>query len=201
MSNQSIPSATNGPAEPPVETTDPAATPTPTITHHQQLAMEFRKGFRELVKIVPGVMIPHPITKAFVDSHLNVAQPFLNEVIVSVENDPALQGVDKVDTNDGRDALQYSDAWSEIVKEVLQFGTNLGFTIDSRLANFSVGARQVYAVAKALARDPNAGVTAVHAANMKREFKRNAGRGKGKKKKAPAPTSPATPAPTEGKPA
>ena len=200
MSNESIQTATSGPAQPPVDTTDPAATPTPTITHHQQLAMEFRKGFRELVKIVPNVLIPHPITKAFVDTHLNVAQPFMNEVIVSVENDPVLQAVDKVDANDGRDALQYSDAWSEIVKEVLQFGTNLGFTINFRLATFSVGARQVYAIAKALARDTKSGVTAVHAENLKREFK--AGRSKAKKQKAPAtPASPVTPAPTGGKPA
>ena len=200
MSNESIQTATSGPAQPPVDTTDPAATPTPTITHHQQLAMEFRKGFRELVKIVPNVLIPHPITKAFVDTHLNVAQPFMNEVIVSVENDPVLQAVDKVDANDGRDALQYSDAWSEIVKEVLQFGTNLGFTINFRLATFSVGARQVYAIAKVLARDTKSGVTAVHAANMKRALGRTGGRPKGSKNRK-APATPGTPVPTEGKPA
>jgi hypothetical protein len=202
MSNQSIPSATNGSAGPPVDMTDPAATPTPTITHYQQLKMQFLTGFRELVKIIPNVQIPHPTTKGFVDTHLNVAKPFVDAVIVAVENDPALTAVDKLDTTDGRDAFQYGDAFKEIVTEVLQFGTNLGFTIDSRIAKVNNGALQMYSIAKALARDPNAGVTAVHAGNMKREFKRNAGRARGKKKKAPAsPTSPVTPAPTEGKPA
>src|SRR5213082_439641 len=128
MSTQSIQTATSGPAQPPVDTTDPAATPTPTITHHDQLKMQFLAGFRELVKIVPNLMVPHPTTKAFVATHQNITEPFLKAAIVAVENDPALKVVPTFDPNDSRDTIQYKDSWREVVNEVSQFATNLGFT-------------------------------------------------------------------------
>jgi hypothetical protein len=196
MSTQSIQAAANGSAELPVGTTDPAATPTPTITHYQQLAAQFSKAFWQAAAIIPNVEKAHPNTLGYVRTHQNVPKPFMDTAIVAVEKDPVLGAVDKLAPTDGRDKQQYEQAFNPIADELQKYVDDLRYTIQKKMADLGVGSLQIYQVAKALSRDSNSGDTAKHAAKLKHELKKKGGRSKKAKAGKTPPTPPASPGDT-----
>ena len=182
-------------------TTDPATTPSPTITHYQQLADNFSKALDEITAIIPKLEITHPATANFVRSHLNVPTAFLATAIAAVEQTPELQGVNKLDVNAARDTLQFIDAFRPVQDKVTAFANSLKFTIASRKANLAADALQIYSIAKGVARDPGAASVASLVRNLKRDLGRR-GRAKGSAaaaaKPAAQPAGPLTTAQQEG---
>ncbi|HSY47375.1 MAG TPA: hypothetical protein VLC46_01050 [Thermoanaerobaculia bacterium] len=172
---------------------DPVPAQTPTITHYQQIAENLAKAIDDMLALIPSLVEPHPSTTAFVRSHQNVPLEFIATAIAAVEANPELQGADIFDVTEARDSLQFIDAFRPMKDRLNAAAQSLAFSIDTRRANASTGALQVYSVAKGVARSPLSTTVAAHVGNLKRDLGR-AGKG-GKKKSTPAP-APSTPAPT-----
>jgi hypothetical protein len=176
---------------------DPVPAQTPTITHYQQVAENLAKAINDMLALIPSLVEPHPSTTEFVRTHQNVPLEFIATAIAAVEANPALQATANFDVTAARDALQFMDAFRPMADLLTAAARNLTFSIDTRRANASTGALQVYAVAKGVARVPQNTSVAAHVSNLKRDLGR-AGR-IGRKKVTPTPTPvpvPAAPKPT-----
>jgi hypothetical protein len=189
--------STNVTGDVPQVPSDPAPVQTPTITHYQQIAANLAKAIDDMLALIPSLMEPHPSTTGFVRRHQNVPLEFIATAIASVEANPALQGAGILDVTEARDSLQFIDAFRPMADRLNAAAASLTFSIDTRRANASTSALQVYAVAKGVARVPQNTSVATHVANLKRDLGR-AGRG-GRKKVTPTPTP--VPVPAAPKPA
>lgn len=177
---------------------DPAGTPSPTLTHYQQLADQFSKALDDIVAIIPKLESTHVATANFVRSHLNVPTVFLATAIAAVEQVPELRSVNKLDVAAARDTLQFIEAFRPVQDKVTAFASSLKFTMSSRKATLAADALQIYSIIKGLARDPGSAGVASFVANLKRDLGR---RGRPKIPVAAAKPSPGpiiTPA-VEGK--
>jgi len=166
---------------------DPAGTPSPTLTHYQQLADQFSKALDDIVAIIPKLESTHIATANFVRSHLNVPTEFLATAIAAVEQVPELQSVNKLDVAAARDTLQFIEAFRPVQDKVTAFASSLKFTMSSRKATLAADALQVYSIIKGLARDPGSAGIASFVANLKRDLGR---RGRPKNPVAAAKPSP-----------
>ncbi len=153
-------------------TTPPVDTPTPTITHYQQVAAEFMSALDEISQIIPKLEAIHVSTANLVRSRLNVPNEFLATVTAAVEQVPELQAIQKLDVNAARDTLQFLEAFRPVRDKVDAFAKNLKYTMDSRKAKLATDSLLTYDVAKGLARDPNSATIASLVANMKRDLGR-----------------------------
>ena len=153
-------------------TPDPATTPTPTVTHYQQLADQFSKALDDIVAIIPKLQSTHVSTAKFVRGHLNVSIEFLFSAIAAVEQVTELQQVNKLDVVAARDTLQFIEAFRPVLDRVLAFGKSLQFTMAARKATLAADALQIYSISKGLARDPGSANVASFVANMKRDLGR-----------------------------
>ena len=163
-----------------------ADTPTPTVTHYQQLADELMKALDALKAGLPGLQASHADTRKFVKHKLNVPRDFLATAVATVEQSPGLQGLNKLDIVAGRDTLQFIDAFRTVLDKVSGLADDLRFTVESRQAFLATDALQIYAIAKGVSRDPGDGEMLKHVQNLKRDLARK-GPKKGKKT-APTPT-------------
>jgi len=77
----------------PPPTTPPPDTPTPTITHYQQIAAEFMAALDEISQIIPKLAAAHVSTVNLVRSRLNVPNQFLATVTAAVVQVPELQAM------------------------------------------------------------------------------------------------------------
>jgi hypothetical protein len=151
-------------------TPEPETPATPTVTHYQQLAAEFTAELEAIAGIIPKLEPGHISTANFVRSHQNVPIEFLGTVVAAVEQTPELQAVKKLDVNEGRDTLQFIDAFRPVLDRVVAFAKVLQNTINSRKASLAADSLQIYNIAKGLARDPNSAAVASLVANMKRDL-------------------------------
>lgn len=147
-------------------------TPTPTITHYQQVAAEFMSALDEIAQIIPKLEAIHVSTANLVRSRLNVPNEFLATVTAAVEQVPELQAINKLDVNAARDTIQFLEAFRPVRDKVDAFAKNLKYTMDSRKAKLATDSLLTYDVAKGLARDPNSATIASLVANMKRDLGR-----------------------------
>jgi hypothetical protein len=147
-------------------------TPTPTVTHYQQLAEQFSKALDEIAALIPQLQGEHPATANFVRSHQNIPVEFLGTAIAAVEQVPELQGVRKLNISEARDTLQFIEAFRPILDKALRFAKTLGFTLGTRKANLAADALQIYSIAKGVARDPNASLVASIVQDLKRDLGR-----------------------------
>jgi hypothetical protein len=186
---------TSAAATPPDGTTPPAVdTPTPTITHYQQIAAQFMAALDEIALIIPKLEAVHVSTANLVRSRLNVPNEFLATVTAAVEQTPELQAVKKLDVNEAHDTLQFLEAFRPVRDKVDAFAKNLKHTMDSRKATLATQSLQVYDIAKGVARDPNSATVASLVANMKRDLGRRG------RPKTPLALRKTTPAPGIGVP-
>lgn len=168
---------------------DPPATPTPTVTHYDQVAANFSRALDDLLTLLPHLVAAHPSTKGFVRTQKTVSDEFLVSTIAAVEETPGMLALNQFDVSEARDALQFSQAFRPIRDKLIAAATNVDFSINLRRANVVQPALQAYVLVKGLARNPVGTVAASHAGNLRRDLGRS---GKGKKKTAPKPA----PAPT-----
>lgn len=147
-------------------------TPTPTITHYQQVAAEFMSALDEIAQIIPKLEAIHVSTANLVRSRLNVPNEFLATVTAAVEQVAELQAINKLDVNAARDTIQFLEAFRPVRDKVDAFAKNLKYTMDSRKAKLATDSLLTYDVAKGLARDPNSATIASLVQNMKRDLGR-----------------------------
>jgi hypothetical protein len=151
---------------------DPSTTPSPTVTHYQQLAADFSKALDEISALIPQLELTHASTAKFVRAHLNVPMEFLATAVAVVEQVPALVHAGKLDVEAARDTLQFIDAFRPIADKVNAFAKSLNDTMNSRRATLAADSLQIYAIAKGLARDPNSAKVGALVANLKRDLGR-----------------------------
>jgi hypothetical protein len=175
---------------------DLVPTPSPTITHHQQLADAFSRALDEIAAAIPRLEITHPTTVTFVRTHQNVSLEFISSAVAAVEQSPELQGVNKLDVTAARDTLQFIEAFRPVQDKVSALANSLKFTIASRKASLAADSLQIYSIAKGVARDPGAAAVASHVSNLRRDLGRR-GRVKSAAKTGAKPaTQPASPVTT-----
>lgn len=151
----------------PLEDTPPV---TPTVTHYQQRASDFMRALDEIAGIIPDLEAAHVTTASFVKTHQNVPNQFLATVVAAVEQTEELRSVRKLDVIEGRDTLQFMEAFRPVLDKVTAFAKNLEFTLKSRKATLALDALQIYAIARGLARDANSAAVASLVGNMQRDL-------------------------------
>lgn len=157
---------------------------TPTVTHYQERAAIFLATFDQAVATIPNLESKHASTEKFVRGHLSVPDKFLATAIASVELNPELQNVNRLDAASARDTLQFNEAMRPVADRIKAVYDSLMYTMNSRKAVVVSGALQIYDVAQGLARDPNSGPLTSVVANLKRDL---GPRGPKKKKVASEP--------------
>lgn len=147
-----------------------AEAPMLTVTQYQQLAEQFRADLARVTAILPP--LEDNVTVSSVKSHLNVRRVFLDTVIASVERHSELQAVGRLNVASAREALQYIDAFRAVLDDVMAFAGRVTLTIQSRQADVTREALQIYDIAKGLERDGRNPELTVSVANMKRDLGR-----------------------------
>jgi hypothetical protein len=153
-------------------TTTPPASPGPTITHYQQLADDLIRAVDQILTILPQMAEADMALAKFNRGHLNVPEQFMATVIAAVEQLPELQALRKLDPVEGRDTLQFLEAFRAVRDKGIAFASTVKYTYDSRKAGLARAARQVYYLAKGLAREKGSAELDAHIANMARDLGR-----------------------------
>ena len=155
--------------------TDPPVSPvTPTVTHYQQVASDFIKALDQISTIIPQLEAAELAVAKFTRGQLGIPVKFCVTAIVAVEQVPELRATNVLDPAEGYDVLQFLEAFGAVRDRALQFAKDLKFTFDTRKAGLGSRALQVYALAKAFARDkrnPKPHIEA-HVENMRRDLAR-----------------------------
>jgi hypothetical protein len=123
------------------------------ITYYQQLAAEFCVELEGVADLIPHLEAAHVSTARFVRSHQNVSLEFLAMAVAAVEQSAELQGVRKLDVTAARDTLQFLEEFRPVLDRIRALAGSLEFTMKSRRASLTADALQIYAIAKAVARD------------------------------------------------
>lgn len=168
---------------------------TPTVTHYQEVAATFIAMFDQNVATIPHLQSKHASTKNFVLGHLNVPDKFITTAIDSVELNPELQNVNRLDVAAARDMLQYNEAMRLVRDRVKAFYDDLQYTMNSKKAHVVSGALQIYDVAQGLSRHPNSGPLTYVVSNLRQAF---GSRGRKKKVESEPPPAPAARPAAEG---
>ena len=143
-----------------------------TITEYQKLVMDLSALLEAIEARIPRLEAPHRSTTAFVRSHRTVPKGFIASTIAAVEGEEELQRIGKFDPIAGRDALQFIQAFRPFADRISALLTALRFTIELRQAEAASGALQLYAVAKALARDVSSASLGPHVEILRRDLHR-----------------------------
>lgn len=180
------------PVAPPVDTGIPVFTP----TANTQVADELMAILEQFEAKMPHFEQKHPSTVPFVRAHRFVPATFLGTTINAVEANPALQAVNKLDPTEGKEVLQFLEAFAAVRQKLLSLQNAVTFTMEVRRAALAASCLQVYTIAKGVVRDPGSADLVDHVEAMKQDL----GRVRVKKRvKKPAPggtpATPATPAP------
>jgi hypothetical protein len=81
-------------------------------------------------------------------------------------------GVRKLDVTAARDTLQFLEAFRPVLDRIRALADSLEFTMKSRRASLTADALQIYAIAKAVGRDPRGAAVASHVEHLKRDLGR-----------------------------
>jgi len=145
-------------------------TPTPTRTYYDILAEEIMQDLDRVAAKIPKLEEHHRASENAIRAHVNVPRPFLGTAVVAVEQTPELQGVRKLVPEEGRDTLQYLDAFRLVDDKLGELKAHVRFTLMSRKTALALQALQVYAVARGLARDRSGADVAAHVENLRRDL-------------------------------
>jgi hypothetical protein len=177
----------------PLQSPAEVTTQTPTVTFYQKAADDFMKAIDAVIPIIPKLEILHPQDADFVKSHLNVPLQFLDTAISVVEQTPDLQALRKMDAKASRDVLQFNQAFRPAWDKVIAVAQAIKDTMDTGLANVVVDSFQVYALVKAMSRDPRSAALVVHLKNLRRDLGRSGRSTKASAKPEQPPSAPETP--------
>jgi hypothetical protein len=88
----------------------------------------------------------------FVRAYINVPKVFLTTMVSLVEHQSELAAMKKLDPAEGRETLEYADAFASVADRFEAIGKRLRRNMRSRLARLAAQAMQMYAIVKGLAR-------------------------------------------------
>jgi hypothetical protein len=153
----------------------PESTVSVTLTRYQLLAQKFLADLAEITAALPSVEETRAVPAAFVHSHQNVPMAFLGTAVAGIDQTPELQGITTMTVDEGRDTLQYIEAFRPVLDQVTAFGDSLRFSMACRKALLVAEAQRVYYVAKGLARGSYKPHIAALVHNLRRDFGRRRG--------------------------
>jgi hypothetical protein len=151
---------------------DPAATPSPTVTHHERVAAEFIAAIEQAFALVGELQTPHPAREPFVRSNHTVPIGFIADAAVLVEDSPELQSVKRLDPAEARDVLQYLAAYEPAANRVEILLQALRFTMRAKKAKVADEALQIYLLAKLYGRKRDGAAMAERATVLRRSLGR-----------------------------
>jgi hypothetical protein len=156
----------------------PPATWTP--TYYDRLAAEIMEDLDKVAAKFPKLEARHRATANMRRAHLNVPRPFLGTAVVVTEEMPEIEQSGKLDPADGRETLQYLDAFAAVDDKLIAVRALLRFAMMSRRTTLAVQALHVYALARSIARDGRVPWYALHVEHLQRDLGK---RGRPKKKR------------------
>ena len=160
-------------------------TPTPTVTHYQEVAAQLRKALNDAQALIPTFAPAHPATKESVRKYQSFPDTLIGTAIAAVEGSAELQRVGKFDVVEARDVQQFIEAFRSCIDQADVLLRDMKFTVAARKANVIAEALQLYDIAKGLGRDPDSADVAAHAHNLRRDIHR--GRPRHRAAKTPPP--------------
>ncbi len=157
----------------------PPATLTP--TYYDRLAAEIMDDLEKVAAKFPKLEDRHRATANARRAHLNVPRPFLGTAVAVTEEIPEVEESGKLDPADGRETLQYLDAFHAVDDKLGAVRSQLRVEMASRRTTLAVQALNVYSLVRSFARDGRMPRYAVHVANLQRDLGK---RGRPRKKRS-----------------
>ena len=149
--------------------------PQPTITASESLADEIRQAIDALAGRIPRLALPHPTTAPHVRGAHTVSRTFLESMIAAVEQSAELRAIETFDVDEARETLQFNDAFRHVVDHLNTLVAAINYTMQLRKAKVTFAAMRTYAIAKAMARDPESTDLFAHVENLRRDLARRNG--------------------------
>jgi len=162
---------------------------TPTITEMDRAAELCSAAIEAVAALIPGLEIPHPLTRGQVRAQRTVPREFIESMIAAVEQVESLRALGKFDAEDAREALQFQDAFGPIADLLAHLTAPLKFTLEWRKARAAAGALQTYGIGRELARDEKVTPLTAHNEFLERDLRRAQKSGRGARA-AGSPTCP-----------
>jgi hypothetical protein len=146
----------------------PPATLTP--TYYVRLAAEIMEDLDRVAAKFPKLEARHRATANARRAHLNVPRPFLGTAVVVTEEMTEIEQSGKLDPAEGRETLQYLDAFRAVDDKLGAVRTLLRFAMMSRRTTLAVQALHVYALARSIARDGRVPEYALQVEHLQRDL-------------------------------
>ena len=163
---------------------EPSPLPPVAPTASELLAEELLGILNDFAARIPGLVSPHASTALTVRRGRTVPKAFMRSAIFTVQESGSLQAIGTLSIDDAREALQFVEAFRVVAERLRILTTDLNFTIDWKTSLVADATLRVYAISKAMARDPNSGNLGGHNAFLKKHLGR---KGRGSKVKTPPP--------------
>jgi hypothetical protein len=155
---------------------EPEPERSPTVTRYQQVAAELNAVVDGVRAAVPALVPITPESKAFIRRKRDVSPVFVNAAVGSLLIAPDFQRLGDSLSGDGAiDDGQYIDGLRPLMMNVVLLGRQLEHTLKVREAELATKAQKAYAVARALAIDPQEAEIVWHVENMRRARRRPKG--------------------------
>lgn len=165
----------------------PANPPTNvTRTYYEMLAAEIMEDLDRIVAKMPKLEVRHRVGANAMRAHMNVPRPFLATAIDVTEGTPKMKTAVSLVPAEGRDTLQYLDAFHVVDQKLGAVRAELRHTMMSRRTTLAIQALAVYVVAKSQAREVGLTAIVAHAENLRRAL---GPRGRPRKKRPDLPES------------
>ncbi|MFL6244513.1 MAG: hypothetical protein ACJ74H_00695 [Thermoanaerobaculia bacterium] len=143
---------------------------TVTRTYYDILAAEIMEDLDKVAAKMPKLEARHRVSANAMRAHVNVPRAFLGTAIVTAEETPKIESAAKLVPAEGRDTLQFLDAFRVVDDKLAALRAELRLTMMSRKTTLALESLQVYALARGLARDERVTGVAAHVENLRRDL-------------------------------
>jgi hypothetical protein len=165
--------------------------PVESTPNYQQIAEQIIAELRAAVQKIPGYAPLPPGRRRKNSRNASIPDKAFHAAALTCDSHPDVAAPTKMNGEKIRDAIQHSDAFQSVIKEMDVLRESAYDTIQRYRAQVAEGVRKVYKVAKGVSSPDEEETLVPHLPAMKEAFKR---------KRAPAQLKAAPPSPTVVKP-
>lgn len=155
-----------------ISTLPPVDPQTPTPTYYQQLADEVIAAFEVIAGVLPKLEEAAVMEIKLARRYLNVPDALCVTTINAVEQLPELEAAKKLHAEQGRNGLQFLDAFRPVDDKLDSLSRRLKHALRVTKSNLGSAALQIYRITRAQASDGRSPGLASFAAAMKRDLAR-----------------------------
>jgi hypothetical protein len=150
--------------------TEPAPGPFPSASFYDEIVAPVMAALEQFSVAIPP-LDNLAVTQDFIKRKRRVPAPFVTHAVSAILVELELQNVKSLNTAQAFDDKRCLDALVPLARQMDAALKALLLIIQGREARLAANAQQIYAVAKAFARDREATSLGVHVVNMKRALK------------------------------